>query len=199
MHTLCESRISMALASLVFVGLLASTHATPTAISSTSTCTFDVQQNSSSSASMFGATLRDDTGTINGPLPVQPNAPHDQYDYDEPGYIRNFKKLQMGWVRFQDLGMTQGGTSLTQMFLAWPLTDDALTSANVTELTSDPKNFNFTSLDRELTAALAAGSNIDYRIGDSHQIAALYAAGEPVPVGDKQVVFPKDSRILSQP
>eukprot|EP00929_Paragymnodinium_shiwhaense_P101984 TRINITY_DN65187_c0_g1_i1.p1 TRINITY_DN65187_c0_g1~~TRINITY_DN65187_c0_g1_i1.p1 ORF type:complete len:563 (+),score=76.90 TRINITY_DN65187_c0_g1_i1:60-1691(+) len=138
------------------------------------------------------ARLRLDTGTINGPLPVQPNDPSPPYDYDVDGYISNFKKLGVGWVRFQDLSMTQGGTSLTQIFSAWPRTDEELQSADVKQLAANSSNFNFTSLDLHVKAALAAGARIDFRLGDSHQIASLLQEGAPVPMGDKHLVFPKD-------
>lgn len=135
--------------------------------------------------------LRSDTGTINGPLPVQPNAPDEQYNYDVDGYIKSFKKIGVDWVRFQDLGMTQGGTSLSQIFTAWPRNDDDLEKADVTQLTSDTGNFNFTSVDMFVKAAVVAGAKLDYRLGDSHQIASLLQEGKPIPVGENTISFPK--------
>lgn len=154
-------------------------------VANISTCTFEL----STAGSL--ATLRDSTGTINGPLPVQPNSPKPQFDYDVEGYTKSFKTLGMGWVRFQDLGMDEGGTSMSQLFLAWPHTDAELAAADVKKLTSNQNNFNFSSLDRQVKAALSAGANLDFRLGDSHQIAALLEQGMAIPVNGQDVQFPK--------
>ena len=86
-------------------------------------------------------------------------------EQDAEGYLTSFKQLDLGWVRFQDLDMDMGGTSLTQIFLAWPLSDEDLQAADVTKLASTPTNFNYTELDRQLDAALATNAKIDFRLG----------------------------------
>jgi hypothetical protein len=165
------------------------------AVAATGSCSFNV--NGEYKSSKFPqhtkdfSKLRAGTGTINGPLPVQPNDPKPQHDYDVDGYLRSFKKTGIHWVRFQDLSITQGGTSLSQIFTAWPLTEEDLKAADVMRLTSNADNFNFTSLDLFVKAAVAAGARIDFRLGDSHQIASLLQEGSPIPVGSKSVSFPK--------
>jgi hypothetical protein len=166
-----------------------------TQLSSARTCSFDLTNGYTST--MFPdytgfKTVRADTGVINGPLPVEPNPPKDQIDFGN-GFTKSFNTISPTWVRFQDLGEYEGGTSLSQIFQAWPLSASALKSANIKTLTNAAKNFNFTSVDIQLAAALKAGSKIDWRIGDSHQVMSLIAAGTPVDLngGGSTVTFPK--------
>jgi len=175
---------------------LVSTGAPTTQLASSNKCSFDLT--SGYKSTMFPdydfSTVRSDTGTINGPLPVEPNPPSAQIDFDTANYLKSFETISPTWVRFQDLGENEGGTSMSQIFQAWPMTAAALSKADVVTLTTAAKNFNFTSVDIQLSAALKAGAKIDWRIGDSHQVMSSIVAGTPVPLngGANSVTFNKN-------
>ena len=68
-------------------------------------------------------------------------------------------------VRFNDVGET-ALLSISQIFRAWPQTAAALQALDDVEaLASDLSNYNFSGVDKYVQPAVAAGRNLNWRIG----------------------------------
>ena len=73
--------------------------------------------------------------------------------------------------------------SITQIFSAFPRSDAALASADVSALAANTNNYNFSGVDKYVVEALAAGQDIDFRIGDGWTTANDLTNGKEVGQG----------------
>merc|ERR1719461_1101993 len=113
---------------------------------------------------------------MNGPREVYP-VQDDQPDYNTSQYMDSFKALNTYAVRFNDLNYAQGAynsTSITQIFTAWPTTDEALealSSEDISSMASDDSNYVWQGIDYNVGGACDTEiSLMDFRIGDTYQV-----------------------------
>ena len=148
------------------------------------------------------ARVRNVLGTMNGPREVY--AFDDAHGpYDTAQYAASFDALAPHAVRFNDMNYLNGGfnsTSITQIFRAWPLTDAALralTAGEIAALAADDANYVWEGVDYNVGGACAAGSValMDFRVGDTYQVASALNAGAAVPMGaNRTTTFPASWR-----
>jgi len=144
--------------------------------------------------------MRDIMGTMNGPREVYPVQDY-QPEYNTSQYMDSFKALNTYAVRFNDLNYAQGGynsTSITQIFTAWPTTDEALealSSADIFSMASDDSNYVWQGIDYNVGGACDTEiSLMDFRIGDTYQVTKALNSGDKIPIsanGDT-ISFPVD-------
>ena len=134
--------------------------------------------------------FRDIYGVMNGPAPIAVSKPvkdqamWSEFPYDEPKLTESFRALggATSWVRFNDLDSSLGNLSMTQLFSAWPRTDEELESADIAAIAGDLSNYDFSGIDKHVGAVAAVGKNVDFRIGDGHATCDLLCKGEAVRV-----------------
>jgi len=100
----------------------------------------------------------------------------------------SFARAAPSWVRFNGYNYHAAATScsLTLSFAAWPLSMDELGAADISALTDDSRNFNFSGIDRIVSAALDTGAKLDFRLGDA-EVGQWIMNGDQVPLGNATV------------